>query len=127
MIHNWYLIILQMKNNTTLEKLINFIATEYWVDQEKVSLDTKIGEDLKIGGDDGIEFLEKFLDYFNIDYDKNRQWQQHFDSEGFSLINFIGIYNWFRGRKDNQKLYDLTIEHLVKVIELGYWIDMKDE
>ncbi|WP_370398612.1 DUF1493 family protein [Tenacibaculum dicentrarchi] len=116
-----------MQNNNTFERLVNFITKEYGIRKEKITPQTTLERGLKIGGDDGIEFLEKFLSHFNIDYDENREWQLHFDDEGFGLINLIAIYNWIRGKRDNRIYYDLTVEHLVKVIELGYWIDMKNE
>ena len=116
-----------MQNNNTLERLVDFIAKEYWIKKEKINLQTTLGADLKIGGDDGIEFLEKFLNHFNINYDPNREWQLHFEDEGFGLINFVAIYNWVRGKRDNRIYYDLTIEHLIKVIDLGYWIDMESD
>ncbi|MBE7654002.1 DUF1493 family protein [Tenacibaculum finnmarkense] len=116
-----------MENNNHFKRLVDFIIKEYWGERDKINLKTTLGGDLKIGGDDGIEFLEKFLIHFNIDYDENREWQLHFDDEGFGLINFIAIYNWIRRKKDNRDYYDLTIEHLIKIIELGYWIDMKSK
>ena len=117
-----------MKNNQiTFNKLADFIIQEYWGNKAKITPETKLEKDLGITGDDGIEFLEKFLAHFKIDYDENREWQLHFDDEGFGLINFVAIYNWIIGKKDHRIYYDLTIEHLVKVIELGYWVDMEDK
>lgn len=116
-----------MKNNEIFNKLCDFIVKEYWGSKEKMTLETKLEKNLGITGDEGIEFLEKFLTHFNIEHDKNREWQLHFGAEGFGLINFVGIYKWLIGKKDNQKQYDLKLGHLVKVIELGYWIDMKEQ
>jgi len=116
-----------MSNNKNFENLVSFIIDEYWGKKDKITLKTKIEKDLGITGTDGIEFLDKFLKHFKIDYDENREWQLHFDDEAFGLINFVAIYNWITGKKDNRAYYDLTIEHLVKVIELGYWVDMEDK
>ena len=113
-------------NDNIFENLINYIITEYWGRKEKMTLNTTLEKDLGITGTDGIEFLENFLIHFNIDYDKNREWQLHFNSESGGLIDFIAIFNWLRGKKDRVQ-YDLTLGHLVKVIKLGYWIDMKKE
>ena len=115
-----------MKNNNIFESLINFIVIEYWGKKEKMTLRTTLEKDLGITGTDGIEFLEKFLTHFNIDYDENRKWQLHFNSESGGLIDFVSIFNRLRGKKDRIQ-YDLTLGHLVNVIELGYWIDMKKE
>ncbi len=106
--------------------LVDFIINEYWGKKENMTLKTRLEKDLGITGDDGIEFLDKFLHHFDIDYDKNRKWQLHFGPDGFGLIDFVSIYNRFRGKKDTRKQYDLTLEHLTKIIELGYWIDMND-
>lgn len=113
-------------NQKIFDQLINFITKEYWGKKEKMTSETKLEKHLGITGDDGVEFLEKFLTHFNIDYDENREWQLHFGPEGFGLIDFRAVYNWLSGKKDKRKQYDLTLGHLTKVIELGYWIDMED-
>lgn len=111
-------------NQKKFEELVNFVALEYWGNKEKMTPETRLEKNLGITGSDGIEFLDKFITKFNIDYDEDREWQLYFNSEGFSLINFISIYNWIKGKKSNQKQYDLTLGHLTKIIESGHWIDM---
>ena len=45
---------------------------------------------------------------------------KYFDSEGFGLINFA----WLFGKKLPKKSgKPLTLGHLEKVVELGYWVD----
>ncbi|WP_084339917.1 DUF1493 family protein [Tenacibaculum maritimum] len=118
---------LLMKNNQIIfNKLTDFIIQEYWGNKEKMTPDTRLEKDLGITGDDGIEFLENFLDYFKIDYEEKENRPRYFDDEGFGLINFISIFNFMTGKKDYREQYDLTLEHLVKVIELGHWIDMDE-
>lgn len=113
-----------MKNSNTFERLVNFIIREYWGKKNKMTLKTTIEKDLGITGTDGLEFLDKFLVHFNIDYIKDRKWQNYFGSEGLILFfDYKWLFNGFR--KEKNKHYDLTLEHLVKVIELGYWIDME--
>jgi hypothetical protein len=115
-----------MDNKNTFDKLVSFIIREYWGNKDKMNLNTTIEKDLGITGTDGIEFLEKFLSHFNIDYQEDREWQTYFGSEGLILFfDWRWLFNGFK--KDRVKYFDLTLEHLVKVIELGYWIDMEDE
>ncbi len=117
-----------MKNNQIIfNKLTDFIIQEYWGNKEKMTPETKLEKDLGITGDDGIEFLEKFLAHFKIDYEEKENRPRYFDDEGFGLINFMSIYNFIRGKKNDREQYDLTLSHLAKIIEAGYWIDMKSE
>lgn len=116
-----------MKNNSEYTELINFVVSEYWGEKEKLTPQTKLEKDLGITGDDGLEFLDKFLKHFKINYDRGRKWQLHFNKESSGFIDFVNIINWIKGKKDNRKHYDLTLEHLTKIIQEGYWIDMSDE
>ena len=116
-------------NSENYNKLISFISEELLNEIQffRLTLDTTLYEDLKVSGGDGIEFLEKFLVHFDIDYDEDREWQLHFGSEGSSIILFDYLLLFFGYKKKIRKQYDLTIRHLLKVVEKGYWIDMDDE
>ncbi len=46
------------------DTLCNFIIEEYWGYREKMTLETTLEKDLGITGDDGAEFLEKFITRF---------------------------------------------------------------
>lgn len=112
------------KDDNTFERLIDFLNNEFGVKKNKLSLKTTLEKDLGITGDEGVEFLDKFTTLFDIKYNKDKEWQSYFHSEGFGLIDFVAIYNKLRGKK-HKPVYDLTLEHLIKVIELGYWVDLK--
>ena len=104
------------------ENLSRFILREYWGKKDKLTLTTTIERDLGITGDDGDEFLEKFLKEFNIEYDKeNFDPGKYFNDEGFGLINLKVLF----GKKTNLPSYDLTLGHLVEIIKEGKWIEMK--
>jgi len=99
-------------NNNTFDRLVDFITKEYWGKKNKITLKTTIEKDLGITGTDGIEFLDKFLTHFDIDYDEDREWQTYFGVEGLILFfDWRWIFNGFKRNKT--KYYDLTIEHLV--------------
>ncbi len=106
------------------DKLCDFIIQEYWGNKERMTLETTVEKDLGITGDDGTEFLEKFITHFHIQYDENKEYHSYFDAEGLDLLNLRGFYNWLLG-KNNTQYYDLTLGHLVKIIQLGYWVEMK--
>ncbi|MFV0483180.1 MAG: hypothetical protein ACK5MG_03675 [Bacteroidales bacterium] len=114
-----------MENKIAYNKLVNFIINEFWGEKEKMTPKTTIESDLGITGTDGIVFLEKFVSYFNISYDEKKEWQFYFDSEGAGFIDFVAIFNWILGKNKDKKKYDLTLEHLAKIIEIGYWVDME--
>ncbi|MBS9768830.1 MAG: dTDP-4-dehydrorhamnose reductase [Flavobacteriaceae bacterium] len=113
-----------MRKNEIFKKLVKFLEDKFGV-YEKISWETRMDADLGITGDEGGLFLQEFLNYFKIEYDENREWQLHFEAEGLDFFGISILINKLLGRKDNRKQYDLTVEHLVKIIELGYWIDME--
>lgn len=57
----------------------SFLEKESYMDVE--SLNSKIVGDLGMTGDDNYEFLEKFVDKFELDY-KDFEYDKHFYSEG---------------------------------------------
>ncbi len=66
----------------------NFTESESY---EKVkSLNTRIENDLGMAGDDNVEFLEKFVEKFELEY-KNFNYSKHFLSEGelFNAVNAL--------------------------------------
>lgn len=109
------------ENEQTFDIVASFIKNELGVSKKKMSLDTKLEKDLKVSGDDGWEFLENFIIHFNIKYDKNKEFPKYFEDDG--LILFFDWRSLFNKRKKKyQQSTDLTVAHLVKVLELGYWI-----
>lgn len=113
--------------NAAYERVVDFITKEFGGKKEKMNLQTTLEGDLKITGDDGIDFINLFLKKFKIEYEQKENRPKYFDDEGYSPVNFVTLYHWIRGKKDNRKQYDLTLQHLVKVIEQGRWVDMDDK
>lgn len=66
---------------------------------ELKSLQTKICADIGLYGDDNLEFLEKFVAKFELDY-KDFQYTKHFQSEGelfgsdAALVNLLALSVW---------------------------------
>lgn len=110
-----------MTDTEIFDSVVSFIISEYWGKKNKFTLNTTLEKDLGISGDDGSEFLEKFLNEFKIDYDADRvDPGKYFGDEGFGLIDF----RIFFGKKRKGPFYDLTIGHLIEVVKRGQWFDM---
>ncbi len=64
-----------------------YIVVKRFIDKETdgynklESLDNKLCSDIGLYGDDNLEFLEKFVEKFELDY-KDFQYDRHFHSEG---------------------------------------------
>ena len=82
-----------------------YIVVKSFVDKETEgydelkSIDTKICNDIGLCGDDNLEFLEKFVQKFELDY-KDFNYEKHFQSEGelfgsgAALGNLLALSVW---------------------------------
>ncbi|WP_285008669.1 DUF1493 family protein [Pedobacter faecalis] len=78
----------------------------------ELTRDTQLERDLKITGDDALEFFEEFGKRFDIDTE-DLELSEYFAPEGsFSLYKLI-----FTGKETKKKV--ITLGHLEKAIALG--------
>lgn len=57
-----------MKNDADLVKrLFLFVKSEARVDDEEISMDTRLEDDLGVYGDDAVDFIVKYSETFNVD------------------------------------------------------------
>jgi hypothetical protein len=102
-------------------ELIEFLQKEFpWLEKEKISLKTNIVEELKLWGDDCLEFLEKFCEYFNVNCSNLEA--KKCGEEGFNPFEIIiFVFNLIRGKKSS-KQYGYTIEELLELKNCGDFI-----
>lgn len=105
-------------------KLENFlyrqIGKSWWLKKE-ISTLTRLNEDLKIDGDDAVDFFIAFEKEFNVDV-TNFNLGKYFNGEGFDPIGIIKIIKLFTGRKgapDDRRKISINLGHLVKAIKEG--------
>jgi hypothetical protein len=101
-------------NNAIFEKLKQFIIKERW-DDEPITRDTTIEDDLAITGDDADEFLVAFGKEFNVDVSKFPA-GDYFDDEGDPILPAIIR---FLTNKKKRKRKPLTVGQLEKAIIAG--------
>ena len=93
--------------------LQHFIETERWEYPFRFVLSTELEKDLRITGDDAVEFIVAFGKEFEVDI-SNLQLDIYFDSEG---IDFLGwVISLFRKRTSIKKV--LTLGDLEKAIQI---------
>jgi hypothetical protein len=69
---------------TELEERISaFIAEETGIKRKRVQLTSRLAQDIRLEGDDAVEFFEKFGEEFHVDLTAlGDRWRQHFLPEG---------------------------------------------
>lgn len=98
---------------TVIKKIL---ADDFSIEPNSLTEHTRIVEDLKLDGDDGIEFIDNFHDQYPFE-SSDFNYSDYFGSEGLSL----GIFDYFRGRKTPLRK-PLTIGMLVDAAVKGKWI-----
>jgi acyl carrier protein len=101
--------------NDIFEKLKNFVIKESYVEDEVITTETKIADDLGVNGDDAVEFLIAYGKEFDVDVSKFMA-ADYFSPEGSGFISLIKSF--LRIEDDSTKKH-LTVGHLLKGIEAG--------
>ena len=103
--------------------LQEFVSREAGVKKHRISLDSKIEKDLGISGGDAEDFMERFVEHFNLDY-SGFNMSMFFNSEGFDPIGLGNVMRRLLGRKPLQKQQnarDLDMSILLEWIEKKEW------
>lgn len=74
---------------TTFEALKEFIQREWSVGSGELSRETTLEDDLGITGDDGVEFIDKFSEEFEVDFPDDFDYSKYFGPEGLDLVGVI--------------------------------------
>lgn len=96
-------------------KLKLFTAKQSGLEENEISEDASLENDLGIYGDDAIEYLIAFGKEYNVDISKFMA-ADYVSGEGHDIVGYI--VRLFTGRKEKIRK-DLTIRHLGKAIIAG--------
>lgn len=110
-----------MDENEIFQNLTNFIYAVRWKYKQPLTYKTRLYEDLKIDGDDAIDFFSEFQKTFGLELSKFVI-EKHFNGEGFDPIGFSILLRLFSKQKKSN-IYDkkisINLGHLVKAIKIG--------
>ena len=96
-------------------KIIEFVSNETRISKKvKINLNTRLLEDIRIDGDDAIEFFEKYSKAFNVNID-DIILKKHFGDEGFNPFTiFFSLFC--------KKLSSITVKSLIDSAKEKKWI-----
>jgi hypothetical protein len=99
-------------NINLLEDLQKFVVEVRWKYDFPLQRETKIEKELKITGDDAVEFIEAFSQKFNVDI-TNFEFEKYFEPEGDIILPAIIR---FITREKKKKQAELTLGNLESAI-----------
>jgi hypothetical protein len=105
---------------STLEKLKKFIVNKYFGFEPSFEMDenTSVNHQLRIDGDDAVEFFEQLEVEFQVDF-QELEIKKYFDGEGINPLMFI--LSIFKKSKP-----PLTLGDIANSIDSGRWINPKN-
>jgi hypothetical protein len=115
-----------------LEKRVKaLVARETGMRVERISLTTRVAQDIGCDGDDAVELFEAFAKEFDVDL-KGIQWNKHFGPEGgigCPLGCLFAVFGWLvmRNKIVNNSFADdlsepVTISDLVEAARAKRWV-----
>jgi acyl carrier protein len=102
-------------NDEIFEKIKSFVIEQRWDYSFLLERTTKIEKDLRITGDDAVEFIFAFSKQFNVDV-SNFMMTEYFEPEGDKLAG--AIIRMFTGKK-KAKNKELLLGDLERAVEAG--------
>lgn len=98
------------------KRLKEFIVNQRWEYDFPLTEEKRLYQDLGIYGDDAIDFLDAFCKEFSVDGSKFEP-AKYFKGEGGTTLS--SIFDFFRGKKAEEKYHVLTIGDLERAIAVG--------
>ncbi|PWT72117.1 MAG: hypothetical protein C5B59_16630 [Bacteroidetes bacterium] len=102
-------------NEENFNNLKAFVIKESSVDDEEITRETKIEDDLGVYGDDAIEFMIRYGKQFNVDL-SHFMASDYFSKEGDIILP--AVIRFFKGKSLTPRKA-LTVGHLEKGILAG--------
>ncbi|MCW3465167.1 DUF1493 family protein [Chitinophaga nivalis] len=96
-------------------KLKDFVIRQAHIDNEEITSETMLEDDLGITGDDAVEFIIAFGKVFNVDV-SHFMAAEYFEPEGDIIIPAIMRFLTGKKKKATKKL---TVGHLEKATVAG--------
>lgn len=108
-------------NADVFERIKQFVYSVRWKYKQVLTQETRLYEDLKIDGDDAVDFFIAFEKEFNVDV-SNFQLSKYFNGEGFDPVGFGKIFRLIIGKKEispSDKKISINLGHLERAIKAG--------
>lgn len=102
-------------NQELFARIKDFVVNKAAVEEEEVTENASIEDDLGVSGDDAVEFIISFGKRFNVDVSKFMA-AEYFSPEGDVILP--ALIRFFTGKK-KRKHKDLKIIHLEKAVIAG--------
>ncbi|MEJ7694658.1 DUF1493 family protein [Daejeonella sp.] len=107
--------------NEAFQKLTEYIHNKYSIPYKQLTRESEIEKDLKITGDDAVEFIDDIFVKFNVQC-KRFDYNKYFEPEGFGFINFNKIIGWFIKLPQQPTIKQrLTLGDIEHAITTGVW------
>ncbi len=107
------------------EDIIAFVARETGIHPSKLTLSTRLLDDLGIDGDDAVEFFEHFEQAFGVDL-SDFPYYRHFGPEGWDLFaGKLTRFIWHLFNIEYLYTYEyipITIEDLIVAAHAKRWV-----
>lgn len=107
-----------MNDGAIEEAVIAFIARQTSARIQKLTLQTRLAEDLGVAGDDAIELFEGFSEEFQVDL-SDFQYDRHFGPEGSDLIGWLLS---ILSKEHRKELKPVMIQDLVAAAKAKRWV-----
>lgn len=103
-----------MKSDTELfEQIINLIAKHTLLTSCEISLSSRLGEDLRLVGDDAEEFLKEFSEQFNLDL-SDMNFNDYFPDEATADMHYY-LCTTRLGKSKNKLM------RIIRKLEARFW------
>lgn len=80
------------QQDTLEERILDFTAQQRAMKRSKISIDSRLNQDLGMDGDDAVDFFRLFSIEFRVDLDDlYTHWDQYFGPEGGPSFGFLII------------------------------------
>ena len=107
----------QIEPMNSRERVVSILSKCSGISADRIGLPDSLTRNLGIAGDDGVHLIIGISNEFGTDF-SNFDSLPWFGPEGV-LFDIGKNYNE-KSKSDHSKF---TVEHLIKVVELGYWFE----
>lgn len=102
-----------MRDDALVEQVIQLVAKHALIQSTNLSIDTKIGEDLRVAGDDADELLTEFAAVFGVDM-SGMDFATYFPEEASSEMHYYLT-------TIAKKKYNSPVTNTVRFLESSFW------
>jgi hypothetical protein len=106
-------------NELNFDEIQSFVSEFRGTKKEELTPETTLYWDLRIYGDDAIEFMEAFFNRYEIDF-TDFYITKYFRQEGHSIVDLY--YSLFKPEK--LKFPPITLQHLLEVAKAKKWFEV---